>query len=86
MTEIQMEEIKATVCMVGIASASDWVFRVLMIVLTLCFFGLVMVLKKKQRLEDELEQFKGSNPRGHDLRSNIVEPVVVCPNGSEGVK
>lgn len=61
MTEIQMEELKATVCMVGIASASNWVFRVLMLVLTLCSFGLVMVLKKKQRLENELEQFKESN-------------------------
>ncbi len=55
MTEIQMEELKATVCMVGIASASNWVFRVLMIVLTLCSFGLVMVLKKKQRLENETD-------------------------------
>ena len=51
MTEIQMEELKATIYMVGIAGASDWVFRALLLMLELCSLCLLMILKMRQRMD-----------------------------------
>lgn len=63
MNELQTEELKACIFAVGIACASDWAFRAFMIVLTLLSFLTAAMIRKKHKLEQELEEFKKSNNR-----------------------
>ena len=39
-------------------------------------------VRRMQKVRDD----ENANPTGQGLRSNTLDPVVVCPNGSEGVK
>ena len=64
MNELQIEELKACVFSVGIASASDWVFRAFMLGFTLCAILTVALIRKKQKLDKELEELLKSNTEG----------------------